>query len=58
MRANLWSREKRSKSSIAISVAIHVVVVAALATITFHYPIGEIFKGVEPLKPVGELLGH
>ena len=52
MRASLWSREKRSKTSIAISVAIHVVVVAALATLTFHYPLAEIFTGAEPLKPV------
>ena len=49
---NLWAREKRSKSSIAISMAIHVVVIAALATLTFHYPLADIFNKAEPLKPV------
>jgi hypothetical protein len=52
VRASLWSREKKSKSSIAISLAIHVVVIAALATITFHYPLSEIFTKPEPLKAV------
>lgn len=51
MRARLWLREGKSKSSIAISVAIHVVVFAALATITFHYPLSEIFKA-DPVKAV------
>ena len=52
MKASLGFREKRSKSSIAISLAIHVVLFAALATITFHFPLSEIFTQPEPLKPV------
>lgn len=51
MKATLWERGK-SKSSIAISVAIHVVVIAALATITFHYPLAGIFDKPEPMKSV------
>jgi hypothetical protein len=43
----LWDREKKSKSSVAISVAIHVVVISALATITFHYPLAGIFTKAE-----------
>jgi hypothetical protein len=52
VRASLWSREKKSKSSIAISVAIHVVVIAALASITFRYPLSDMFDKPEPLKSV------
>jgi hypothetical protein len=52
VRASLGARERRSKASIAISVAIHVVVFAALATITFHYPLSEIFNRPDPLKAV------
>ena len=48
----LWVREKRSKSSIAISIAIHAVVFAGLATITFHYPLSQIFSKPEPVKAV------
>ena len=47
----LWVREKRSKSSIAISIAIHAVVFAGLATITFHYPLSEMFEA-QPIKAV------
>jgi hypothetical protein len=52
VRASLGAGEKRSKASVAISVAIHVVVVAALATITFHYPLSEFFNKPEALKSV------
>jgi hypothetical protein len=52
VKASLSVREKRSKSSIAISMAIHVVVFAALATITFHYPLADIFHKPESLKPI------
>ena len=52
MITRLWDREKKSKSSVAISVAIHVFVFLGLATITFHYPLAEIFRDTEPLKAV------
>jgi hypothetical protein len=52
VKASLLVREKRSKSSVAISVAIHVVLIATLATITFHYPLSDIFNRPEPLKAV------
>ncbi len=48
----LWVREQKSKSSIAISIAIHAVVFAVLATITFHYPLSQIFSKPEPVKAV------
>jgi hypothetical protein len=48
----LWERRGKSKSSIAVSVAIHVVAIAALATITFHYPLAGLFDKPEPLKSV------
>jgi hypothetical protein len=51
VKATLWERGK-SKSSVAISVAIHVVVIAALATITFHNPHTGIFDKPEPIKAV------
>jgi hypothetical protein len=52
VRASLWERQGKSKSSVAVSVAIHVVVIAALATITFHYPLAGIFEKPEPAKAV------
>jgi hypothetical protein len=52
VKARLLVREKKSKSSIAISIAIHVIVFAALATITFHYPLSDIFNRPEPIRPV------
>jgi len=51
VRASLWDRRGKSKSSVAISVAIHVVVIAALGTITFHYQLG-LFEKPEPVKAV------
>lgn len=48
-------REQRgsSKQSLLISVAIHVLGIAALATITFRYPIGKLLgvPHTEPVKP-------
>jgi hypothetical protein len=52
VRASLWSRERKSKSSIAISVAIHVVMLAALATITFHYPLSDFFRQPDRMQSV------
>jgi hypothetical protein len=48
----LWDRSTKSKSSVAISVAIHVVAIAGLATITFQYPLKDIFDRREPTKAV------
>jgi hypothetical protein len=44
-----WKQDGRSKSSVAVSVAVHVLLFAALATITFHYPIAEFFS--KPVPP-------
>lgn len=52
IKARLLDRQGKSKSSIAISVAIHVVVIAALATITFHYPLASIFTKSDRLQAV------
>lgn len=52
MITRLWERRSRSKSSIAISMAIHVVAIAALMTITFTVPLSEVFEKREPVKAV------
>jgi hypothetical protein len=43
VKALLRDTRGRSKSSVAISVAVHVLAGAALMSITFHYPIEELF---------------
>ena len=48
----LWGREQKSKSSIAISIAIHVVVFAILATITFNYPPSLFLAKPDPVEAV------
>lgn len=51
MKIRLYRAEKKSRTSIAISIAVHVVVIAALATITFKIP--EIFYPAPvPIEPV------
>lgn len=52
MKALLRDTRKKSKSSIAVSVAIHLVAAASLMTITFHYPIEELFRRPEPMKAI------
>ena len=41
-RLSIEKKEKRSPSSLLLSVVIHLVVIIILATITFHYPIGQL----------------
>ena len=55
MISRLWERNKSTKSSVAASVAIHIVLFAALATVTFHYPLAAIFDKPEVMKPVAVL---
>lgn len=52
VKALLRDTRKKSTSSIAVSVAIHLVAAAALMTVTFHYPIGELFEKPEPIKAI------
>lgn len=49
MKAQLRPSSK-SKASIATSVAVHVVVFIGLGTITFHYPIEQLFRRPPPTK--------
>jgi hypothetical protein len=49
VRALLHGREGKSKSSIAISIAVHAVMLAGLAAITFHYPIDQLFRRPDPV---------
>jgi hypothetical protein len=44
MKARLSAQRPASKGSIATSVAVHVVVIALVASITFRYPIGALFN--------------
>lgn len=48
MRALFPGSERRSKTSVAISVAVHVVVVALLAAITFRVPLEGLFQHQPP----------
>lgn len=41
-RPNLTIKKKESRGSFLLSIAIHVVIIVALATITFRYPIGQL----------------
>lgn len=50
MKALMYGRQLGSKSSIAISIAIHGVVIAGLAAITFHYPIEQLFRRPDPVR--------
>lgn len=43
MNARLYSNRMTSRESVAISVVVHVVVIAAIASITFRYPLVAIF---------------
>lgn len=45
------ARPERSRASLAISVAVHVVVITALATMTFRYPL-EALLGLEPAQRI------
>lgn len=48
MKARLSGPEPKSKTSIAIALAAHVVLVFGLATITFHVPLVELFRRPTP----------
>lgn len=48
MKASLSAPERKSKTSIAISIAAHVVLFFGLAAITFHYPLTELFRRSTP----------
>jgi hypothetical protein len=52
VKARLLERRNKSKSSIAISLAIHVVMFAGLLSITFRYPLGDIFTRREPVEAI------
>jgi hypothetical protein len=43
MKAIMFERRKRQRAPIALSIAIHVVLIAMIASITFRYPISELF---------------
>ena len=43
MKATMFDRRKRQRGAIAWSIAIHVVVIAMIASVTFRYPIAELF---------------
>jgi hypothetical protein len=49
VRASLLDRRNKSKSSIAVSLAIHVVAFAGLLSITFHYPLADVFGKRDPV---------
>lgn len=46
-------RREQSKKSLLVSIAIHIVAIAGLAAITFHYPLGSVLRmqRTQPLKP-------
>ena len=52
MITRLWDRRTKSRSSIAISLAIHVVAVAGLLSITFRYPLSDMFTKREPVVAI------
>jgi hypothetical protein len=52
VKALLRDTRTKSKSSIAVSLAVHVVMAVGLGAITFHYPIAEIFSRPEPIKAI------
>ena len=52
MRLSLIGRRNSSARSIALSVAIHVVVFAGLLSITFRYPLADILNKREPVQAV------
>lgn len=52
VKAQLRDSRKKPTSSIAISVAIHVVVAAALMSVTFRYPLGELFDRPVPMQAI------
>src|SRR5689334_15852888 len=43
MKAAMFERRKRQRAPIALSIAIHIVVIAMIASITFRYPIAALF---------------
>lgn len=45
------SRPERSRTSLLVSIAVHAVVIVALATMTFRYPL-ETFFGLEPVHKI------
>lgn len=51
------ARPERSRGSLLVSIVVHVVVIVALATMTFRYPI-EAFFGLEPVHPATETLHY
>jgi hypothetical protein len=53
VKRSLFVKERRSPQSIAISLAVHALVVAGLASITWYYPIGSLI-GLRIPKPVEE----
>ena len=57
MKRSIFTREKRSPTSIALSIAIHVLVIADIASITFSVPIAELLTGRDrPPRPATERL--
>lgn len=46
-------RREQSKKSLLVSIAIHIVAIAGLAAVTFHYPLASVLRmqRTEPLKP-------
>lgn len=48
MRAQLSGPDRKQKSSLAISLGVHAVLLALLGTLTFHYPIQELFRRSAP----------
>jgi hypothetical protein len=47
-----WGRKDKSKSSIAISMAFHAVAIAGLMSITFRYPLSDMFSRPDTIQPV------
>jgi hypothetical protein len=57
MKAIMLERRKRQRAPIALSVAIHIVVIAMIASITFRYPISSLF-GPRPDAEVTERIRY
>lgn len=48
-------RRERTRGSVAFSIAVHVAIIVALGTMTFHYPIGDLFGPPEHRSAPEEL---
>jgi hypothetical protein len=52
MKATIYAKRRASKASIGISIVVHVIVIAMIASITFRYPLSAIFGLDRNKQPV------